>query len=411
MTIPPFETLIQPMQEAFDRAPHFSGIALFEMGGTNRMVWQNGYADEEMKTPHTLTTQFSIASVSKQFTTVALLMALSEKEADLPKALQRTLATYLPTYEAPWVNAMTLHQLLTHTTGLDNYTDFPFEEQIKAINDGPDVRNHLSAFIKTLTQNPAKVGMYHYSNTNYHVLSLVVEGLTRMTLGEYIAKVIFTPLGMTDTVYFCDSTNDVLKREGILPRVALGYVLDPTQPEIEKRPCPYYENYGVSAGDGSIVSTVSDLHTWCVDLFRNHTVIPKLISDLIFQPHVLDPVSSHADATYWYGYGMGCVECKNPLLNHFWHDGLTYGYTSFVGYFPHLDAIYIKLSNFAEDCFIDSKERDAVRQHHPHLDTSPNSENIITKALEKRYVGYGDHVKSIHPDVVASLKNHLKNSG
>lgn len=406
MYIPPFDTLIQPMQEAFDHAPNYSGIALFEMGNKYRKVWQAGFADEGMRTPHTLNTQFSIASVSKQFTAVALLMALKEKEADLTRALQRTLVCYLPSFDAPWVDKITLHQLLTHTTGLDNYTDFPFRDKMKLINDGPDARNQHISFIKTFTQNPTKVDLYNYSNTNYNLLSLVIEAVTGEMLRDYMARVIFVPLGMKDTVYLDDSSNDVLRREGILPNVAQGYVLDLRKPEIEKSPCKIYENYGGSAGDGSIVSTVTDLHTWCVDLFRNNKVIPKVISSLICQPHVLDP-SWNDEGTCWYGYGMGRHDCKNSLLNDFWHDGLTYGYSSFMGYFPNLDAIYIELSNFAENYFISSKEIDAVRQQHPNLDESPESEKIIMDALEKRYSGYEGRIKSITPDAVGKLRGYL----
>ena len=242
MDRPPFDRLIQPMQKAFDHVPDFSGIALFEAKNEYRKIWQAGFADEQMGIPHTLNTQYSIASVSKQFTAVTLLMALIEKGINLSQALQETLSFWLPGFDAPWVKNITLHQLLTHTSGLDNYTDFPFRERMKAINDGPDARNQHIAFIKTLTQNPAKIEHYHYSNTNYNLLSLVIEAVTGEMLGDYMAKVIFVPLGMKDTLYFCDSSNTVLKREGILPNVAFGYVLDPTKPEIEKSPCKKYEN-------------------------------------------------------------------------------------------------------------------------------------------------------------------------
>ena len=131
-----------------------------------------------MKTPHTLNTQFSIASLSKQFTAVALLLALAEEKRDISTALQCNFASYLPDYDAPWVNKITLHQLLTHTTGLDNYTDFAFRDKMKAINDGSDARNQHLALIKTFTQKPAKVDLFNYSNTNYNLLALVIEKLT-----------------------------------------------------------------------------------------------------------------------------------------------------------------------------------------------------------------------------------------
>ena len=65
------------------------------------------------------------------------------------------------------------------------------------------------------------------------------------------------------------------------------------------------------------------------------------------------------------------------------------------------------LSNFAENYFIRSKEIDAVRQQHPHLDESPESEKIIMDALEKRYPGYKGRIKSITPDAVGKLRGHL----
>ncbi len=396
MKVPPFDTLIKPMQKAFDCAPDYSGIALFEMGGKHRMIWQGGYADFGRNTPHTLNTQFSIASLSKQFTAVALLLALAEKEGDLSTALQGNLASYLPDYDAPWVSKITLHQLLTHTTGLDNYTDFVFRDKMKAINDGLDARNQHLALIKTFTQNPAKVDRFNYSNTNYNLLALVIEKLTGRMVGDYMASVIFEPLGMNDTAYFCDSSNDVLKREGILPNVALGYVLDPTKSEIGKRPCKIYENYGASAGDGSIVSTASDLHRWCVD-----------IRELICKPHV-SYSTGNENTVDWYGYGICRQYFKNVLLNNFGHNGLTYGYSSFMSYFPNLDAIYIQLSNFAENYFITSRISETIRQEYSNLDESPESEKIIMNALEKRYPGYVDRLKCIEPDVVTNLKKYFE---
>ena len=407
MKIPLFDILIKPMQKAFDCASYYSGIALFEMADKHQMIWQGGYSDNGMKTPHTLNTQFSIASLSKQFTAVALLLALAEKEWDFSTALQDNLASYLPDFDAPWVNKITLHQLLTHTTGLDNYTDFAFRDKMKAINDGSDARNQHLALIKTFTQNPAKVDRFSYSNTNYNLLALVVEELTGRMLGDYMECVIFEPLGMNDTVYFCDSSNDVLKREGILPNVALGYVLDSTKSEIEQNPCKIYENYGTSAGDGSIVSTASDLHRWCVDLFRENKVIPKVISDLICKSHVFDPTYNESTED-WYGYGICRQDFKNVLLNNFGHNGLTYGYSSFMSYFPNLDAIYIQLSNFAENYFITSRISETIRQEYSNLDESPESEKIIMNALEKRYPGYGDRLKCIEPDVVTNLKKYLE---
>jgi len=410
MKVPLFDTLIQPMQEAFDRTPNFSGIALFEVGNSNshRMIWTGGYADNGMRTPHDLNTQYSIASLSKQFTAITLLMALLKQGGDLSTMLQGTLAFYLPSYDAPWVSKVTLHQLLSHTSGLDNYTDFTFRNTMKVINDGSDAHNQHLAFIKTLTQIPEKVGHYNYSNTNYNLLALVIEALTGEMVGNYMAKVLFAPLGMRDTLYCCDSSNDALKMEGTLPNVALGYVLDPRKPVIVKNPCKIYENYGVSAGDGSIVSTASDLHTWCIDLFRDNKVIPKSISDLICKPHVLDPLSGDEDTINWYGYGMGRQDTKNALFNHIGHDGLTYGYFSFMYYFPHLDAIYIQLSNFAENYFITAREREVVRQQHPNLDESPESEKIIMDVLEARYPGYGHRIQCIEPDVVTYLRKCLK---
>lgn len=67
----------------------------------------------------------------------------------------------------------------------------------------------------------------------------------------------------------------------------------------------------------------------------------------------------------------------------------------------------IQLSNFAEDCFIDSKERAAVRNQQRDLDESPESEKIITDALEKRYPGYRDRIKCTLPDVVTHLNRYF----
>jgi CubicO group peptidase (beta-lactamase class C family) len=201
-----------------------------------------GMADLEHDAPITTNTRFYLASVSKQFTAMAIVLLAQDHRLSLDDSLRK----WVP--EVPsFAGAITLRQLLHHTSGLRDY--FTLLAVTGWPSDGPLTESQLLALVarqKSLNFQPGDE--YLYSNTGYALLAIVVKRTSGQSLREFADARIFKPLGMTHTVFRDDHTM-------LIPERALGYQPSTTgyrlsQPEFDV------------VGDGGAFSTVEDLAKW-----------------------------------------------------------------------------------------------------------------------------------------------------
>jgi CubicO group peptidase (beta-lactamase class C family) len=221
----------------------FNGSILVAKKG--RIVVSKGYgmANYELSVPNTPKTKFHLASVSKTFTAAAIMILQERGKLNVSDPLSK----YIPDY--PNGDRITLHHLLTNTSGIANINNFPeYATQQKFSHTPIDL---IAMFKnKPLDFEPGSRG-YTESNSNYNLLAYIIEKLSGQTYGEFLKQNIFDPLDLRDTGH--DGNPNML-----LSNRAAGYT--PTGvTELENVP---YMDWSIKTGNGSIYSTVEDLYRW-----------------------------------------------------------------------------------------------------------------------------------------------------
>ena len=241
------------------------------VGVTRRgaLVLSRGYgmADLEHDTPITPTTRFYIASLSKQFTAMSIILLAQDGRLSLDDSIQK----WVP--EVPSFGAkITLRHLLQHTSGLRDY--FTLLALSGWPTDGQLSEQQLLSLVsrqKSLNFNPGDE--FLYSNTGYALLAIVVKRVSGKPLSQYAAENIFKPLGMMNSMFRDDHTM-------LVPHRALGYQLVGSTYHISQ---PQFD----VVGDGGVYSTVEDLAKWDAN-FRTGKVGGKQAISLLQTPGKLN---------------------------------------------------------------------------------------------------------------------------
>lgn len=224
----------------------FSGSVLVARGDQVLLDRGYGFANREWEIPNAGDTKFRLASVSKQFTAVAILLLQERGSVDLDAPVK----TWLPDAPASW-DGVTVRHLLTHTSGIPDLTRF---EDFEASKTRPATLPDLIARFRDqpLAFQPGE--RWSYSNSGYILLTAIVEKASGQAYADFVAEALFRPLGMTDTGY--DS------HAAILPRRASGYA-----PTAEGYVNADYVDMSIPQGAGSLYSTTRDLLKWEQGLF------------------------------------------------------------------------------------------------------------------------------------------------
>ena len=180
--------------EAYNRYHEFNGSVLVAEHG--KVILRKGYgmADLEWSVPNSPETKFRLGSVTKQFT-ATLIVKLVERGK---LALDGKLADYLPYYRKDVGTRLTIENLLTHTSGLPNYTDRPDYATLDVHPYAPEefVKQYCSG---DLQFEPGS--KFQYSNSNYFILGALIEQLTGKPYKQVLREEILQPLGMNDSGY------------------------------------------------------------------------------------------------------------------------------------------------------------------------------------------------------------------
>ncbi len=312
-------TLIDSYFEALESGG-FSGTVLVARKGELLLHKGYGLADRERKTPCTTETVFDIGSITKQFTAAAILKLETEGKLRVEDRLSQHLEG-VPEDKKD----ITLHHLLTHTSGLDHAYG---EDDDYAPR---DLAVRLFLRMPLLT---APGERYHYSNPGFSLLAAVVEKLSGMTYEEYLHDRFFRPAGMAHTGYF-------LPRWNVLG-VSRNYSGDEDNGWTFNRNWgpegPYWHLYG----NGGILSTSGDLHKWEQALMGDR-VLPAEARKKLFARHA--PENSDAQSFYGYGWRVGTSEQDMAFSGH--GGGSGWGVAAAYFRFPEQDILVLVLSNQA----------------------------------------------------------------
>lgn len=306
----------------------FNGTILVAKEG--KVMYQKGLglANMEWNVPNQPNTKFRIGSITKQFTALLIMQLVAEKRLDL----HTPISTYLPDYPEKNGDQITLHHLLTHTSGIPNSYSSPTPKINKpdlVIPDNYAPKQLVSEFSSLpLEFTPGQ--KFSYCNAGYTLLGFIIETVTKKTYQQVLQDRIFTPLNMKNTGFE--------KHRAILKNRASGYF---------KSWGDYYNANYVDMSSvyaaGALYSTVEDLYLWDQALYTEK-LLPKKYRGLLFTAHIPDP-----DYGGSYGYGWSI---KNKLLGNsndhvltISHDGVIDGFCAILTRIPSSKSTVILLSN------------------------------------------------------------------
>jgi CubicO group peptidase (beta-lactamase class C family) len=317
-----FSSLSEPLQSGKNRlklgleidryvAPYlemndFNGSILISKD--NRVVFKKSYgiANRETQVNITPQTKFRIGSISKQFTACAILVLEERKLV----ALTDTIGKFIPDF--PQGDRITLHMLLTHTSGVTR--DLPDKSKLSKIG---HTIGQLVDIVKLLPLDSEPGTKYQYSNLDYLLLADIVETASGKDYETFLSETIFVPLAMSST--------GVDRHETILMQRAAGYQTGFGTDLVNAE----FEDMSNEVGYGSLYSTPEDLlrweQAWNTDRVLNKSSWIKMFTD--------------------YGHGYGYAISFGTLFGHdvVGHDGSVAGFNSFLRSFTkdHICIIYM----------------------------------------------------------------------
>lgn len=313
----PLGARVARLLAAYDGARRPGACFLARHAGEARYEGCFGQAEIEAARPATPETSFRLASVTKQFTATAALLLVAEGRL----ATTTTLRSLFPAFPA-WADGITLHHLLTHTSGLVDYEDVmpPGDAQITDAG----VVALLTAQDSTYFPPGAR---YRYSNSGYAVVSQIVEAVSGQSFGTFLEDRIFGPLGMTGTVAHVEGHTTV-------PHRAFGY--SPAANGAWTRT----DQSATSAvlGDGGIYTSLHDLHRWLAVVEGRESLLPAGLAEAAFTPHT---VTDDGEASYGYGWFLD----RPGGRRRYRHEGSTIGFRNAVQRFPDEDLTVVLLTN------------------------------------------------------------------
>ena len=279
-----------------------------------------GMAHLEKQLPCSIETNFRLASVTKQFTAMAVLTLAERGKLSLDDKLHK----YFPEFPE-YGKEITVRHLLTHTSGIPDYEDHMPEGLKIPLSD----RDVLHILMQQDHLYFAPGTNFRYSNSGYAMLALLVEIVSGQTFPAYLEEHIFKPLGMNNSIAYVAGISEV-------PNRAHGY-------NLENGKWTYSDQSLTSAvlGDGGIYSSVTDLFRWDQALYTEKLVSKKTLEDA-FTVH---SKKSDFDSS---GYGYGWYIGDRDGVKNVWHYGSTCGFRTYFSRFPEKRFSIIILTNRRE---------------------------------------------------------------
>ncbi len=288
----------------------FTGSALVARDG--KVIFSKGYgmANAEWDIPNTPQTKFRLGSITKQFTAASIL--LLQERGKL--SVQGPVCKFFDNCPDFW-KEITIHHLLTHTSGIPNYTNFPDWRKTMMI---PVTMESLVARFKDKPLDFKPGEKWSYSNSGYVALGHIIEKVAGETYESFLQKNIFGPLKMSDSGY--DRHDTILKNR------ATGY-----SSRNGERVNSEYIDMTVPHAAGALYSTVEDLFTW---------------NEALFSDKLLSAKSREAMTTVdknYYAYGLAVIQQHYRKM--VFHGGHIEGFETFLARFPEEKLTVVVLRN------------------------------------------------------------------
>ncbi|RRB07390.1 serine hydrolase [Larkinella rosea] len=270
---------IDALMRLYHENRQFNGTVLVAENG--KVIVKKGYglANMEWNIANTPDTKFRLGSVTKQFTAFLIMQLVDQGKLKVNEKV----TTYLPDYPKATGDKITIHHLLTHTSGIPNYTSFP-----KFFQDESRNPYKPEAFVKKFADMQLEFepgSKFSYSNSGYFLLGVIIEKVTGKPYATVLQEAILTPAQLKDTGY--DLAGPIIpKRAAAYERNGGGFVNAP------------YIDMTIPYAAGSLYSTVEDLYRWDQILYSD-----KLLS-AASKTALFTPFRDH------YAYGWGVNKAK-----------------------------------------------------------------------------------------------------
>ena len=301
-----FETKIETYIQSYGKTNDFSGCILITAKDSTLYDSCFGYADFEKDKLNSPNTKFKIGSISKQFTAAAILRL--EEMGKLTTG--DSLSNYFPEHKI--ANDITLEQLLTHTSGVQDIYSIP---GFNSLSDKDLSISDLTASILDLPLAFAPGSSYQYSNGGYALLAVIIEKASRMDYSTFLKQELFDTLEMHDTGH------------GDIDELATGY--EPLDYE-ELRVTDYLDPE-LLKGSGSLYSTTSDLLKW-IESIKSRSLLSKYSYGKFMKD-------------YGNNYGLGISVYRSFDHSVFGHDGRINGYIADYLHYQEPDVSIIITGN------------------------------------------------------------------
>lgn len=321
------DEIIREYNQDENRKINFSGAILYATGNETNFENSYGFANRSDSIRNTMNTRFGIASGCKVFTAIAIcqlvekgLLEFSTRVADLGINLNGL---------DPKV---TVHHLLTHTSGIPDYFDEELMTDYESLWQTVPMYNITSpkSFLPLFLNNPMKFDpgtQFSYSNSGFIVLGLIVEKITGLDFNTYVQNRIFKICDMNDSGYF--------RMDQLPDRTAIGYVGNDDNWKTNIYSIPV-----VGGPDGGAYSTVYDLNKFWNALISNRLISENVTKQMLLS-HAQDNVHIH------YGYGVWITIINGEVFKYFIMGGDPGG-VMLSSYYPKLKAEVHVLSNVDE---------------------------------------------------------------
>ena len=305
------------------------GAAVLVMKGDS-VIFEKcyGLADMQTKTPITPETNFCIASVSKQFSAVAILQLVEQGLVSLDDNLKK----FFPEFKADFFNCITLHHILSHTSGIPDARPRTDKNFMLYSTDVASCEYLIN--LDKLNFEPGTG--YEYMNPTFQLVYQIIPRVTGIDFDTYMKQNIFVPAGMDNSVYF--------EAEREIPNMAHGYTFSKTKNDYVE--CDYGEaNFFATKADGGLYTSIRDFAK-LEKVLRENKIVGEGLKNLAYSPQI----SVNADAEYGYnldtGYGYGWfVQQRQNQPKCVYHLGDNGGFTIYAGKIPEKNIILLFFSN------------------------------------------------------------------
>ncbi len=300
----------------------FNGSVLVAEEG--EVIYKKGFGEANMEwnIPNEANTKHRLGSITKQFTGMLILQLAEEGKIDV----NASISVYLPEYPKPQADDITVHQLLTHTAGIPNYTNFQgFGATSIQYFEPKEFLHEFDSLELEFTPGEK----FNYSNSGYFLLGVLIEEITGKSYEENLKEKIFDPLEMTNSGY--DHFTEIISNR------ATGY---------EKTGDGFinagYLDMSIPYAAGSLYSTAEDLYKWDQGLYGNK-LLSKELKELYFTPQI----DAWEGMSYAYGFSVGDEPLGNSGETIFvhTHGGGINGFNTNISRAPENKTLIVLLNN------------------------------------------------------------------